>query len=57
MGLFKTERCILCGRKAVAWHGSINARDKTAAGEAIDIKVVPGWCEQHKKTDSKNMKE
>lgn len=44
---FKTEKCIICGRRAIAWSGYVTAKDKMALGNYIDVKVVSGFCEEH----------
>lgn len=44
----KTENCIICGKKAVIWHGHVVAKERMALGNYIDKKVISGFCEQHK---------
>lgn len=43
----KTENCIICGKRAVGWHGYVTAKQKMALGNYIDIKVISGYCEDH----------
>lgn len=35
----KTEKCVLCGRKAVTWFGHV---------ERGNQKIIAGWCREHK---------
>lgn len=44
----KTENCVICGNKAVIWHGHVIAKEKMALGNYIDKKVIAGFCEEHK---------
>ncbi len=43
----KTENCIICGSKAVSWHGHVIAKEKMALGNYIDKPVVAGFCDNH----------
>lgn len=43
----KTENCVICGKKAVGWHGYVTAKEIMALGNYIDEKVISGYCEQH----------
>lgn len=43
----KTENCIICGTKAVMWHGHVKAKEKMALGNYIDKRVVAGFCKEH----------
>lgn len=47
----KTENCILCGKKAVIWHGHVVGMDVRAFGNYVNVKVVSGFCEEHAKED------
>ena len=47
MKQLKTENCILCGKKAIGWHGYVTAKDKMALGNYVDVKVISGYCEDH----------
>lgn len=47
MKKLKTENCVICGKKAVGWHGYVVAKEKMALGNYIDTKVISGYCEQH----------
>ena len=47
MRYLKTENCVDCGAKAVAWHGYVLAKEKMALGNYIDVKVISGYCEKH----------
>jgi hypothetical protein len=40
----KTENCVICGDKAVLWHGHVVAKEKMALGNYIDKKVIAGFC-------------
>lgn len=52
MRMLKTESCIICGKKAVAWHGYVVAKDRMALGNYIDVKVISGYCEEHSRDTS-----
>lgn len=43
----KTEKCIICGKKAVCWHGYVIAKSKMALGNYINTHVISGYCEEH----------
>lgn len=47
MKYLKTENCVICGSKAIGWHGDVLAKEKIALGNYIDVKVVSGYCEEH----------
>lgn len=47
MKILKTENCVVCGNKAIAWHGYVIAKDKMALGNYIDVKVISGYCKEH----------
>ncbi len=43
----KTEKCVLCGNKAIIWHGHVIAKERMALGNFIDKKVIAGFCKEH----------
>ncbi len=50
----KTEKCIICGKKAAGWYGYVIAKQKMALGNYIDIKVISGYCEEHLQENMNN---
>ncbi|PHV69169.1 hypothetical protein CS063_17370 [Sporanaerobium hydrogeniformans] len=47
MNRYKTSNCIMCGEKAVGWHGHVVAKERMALGNLIDVKVIAGFCKEH----------
>lgn len=47
MGHLKTENCIVCGKKAVCWHGHVVAKEKMALGNYMDKNIIAGFCGVH----------
>ena len=47
MQQLKTEKCIICGKKAKYWGGHVKGLYKYALGYS-GRKVVAGFCENHK---------
>ena len=47
MKILKTENCVVCGNKAIAWHGYVVAKEKRALGNYIVVKVISGYCKEH----------
>ncbi len=43
----KTEKCVVCGKRAEYWHGHVKGLFKYALGYS-DRKVVAGFCKEHK---------
>ena len=48
----KTEKCVICGEKAICWHGHVLGKEKMALGNYVTKKVVAGFCEIHKDAES-----
>ncbi len=47
MRYLKTEKCIICGKKATNWHGYVVAKERMALGNYIDKNVIAGFCDAH----------
>lgn len=51
MKLLKTENCIVCGKKAMCWHGYVVAKEQMALGNHVDRRVIAGFCDEHAETE------
>lgn len=43
----KTEKCVVCGKLAILWHGHVIAKERMPLGNLIDKKIIAGFCEEH----------
>lgn len=46
-GHYKTENCVICGKKAILWHGSVRGSYKAALGNYVEQRVIAGFCQEH----------
>lgn len=51
-GHYKTENCVICGKKATFWHGSVRGSYKAAFGNLVEKRVIAGFCEKHVDIDN-----
>ena len=51
-GHYKTEKCVICGKKAVLWHGSVRGSYKAALGNFVEKRVIAGFCDEHNDINS-----
>lgn len=52
-GHYKTENCVICGKKAILWHGSVRGSYKAAFGNLVEKRVIAGFCDEHNDFNSK----
>lgn len=56
-GHYKTENCVICGKKAILWHGSVRGSYKAALGNYVEKRVIAGFCDEHADIDCINSDE
>lgn len=52
----KTENCVVCGAKAVLWHGSVRGSYRAALGNLVETSVIAGFCNEHKDIENETGK-
>ncbi len=52
---YRTQNCIICGRKAREWHGHVTKTEKRFSGKTVKRKVIAGFCALH--TDTSESKD
>jgi hypothetical protein len=43
-----TSNCIKCGKPATIYGGHVIGRQKMALGNLIEVKILAGWCKDHR---------
>jgi len=48
--IYKTEKCVICSRPALCWHGCVKGFRKRFIP---DRNIIAGFCEEHKDVKNK----